>query len=172
MSRRRASLVSKASLLVLAALVGVALFSGCTSDEASEAGDTGEETAETAADDATEAPEEPAPAGEDLDVVVQPPTDTIAMLDPSAADAGSAYGIEFEVYGWGPEQDTLVIYVSSSAAVDEGGTTFDFAEENVVVVADADSLDMVREGGSYSGTLVLVEREGVLVPELHDVETL
>ena len=169
MPSHRALLAPKVAAALLVALLTAVAITACATDEIPPPDEDASSTSEGAALESTAAPTEPAAAGEQLDVVVEPPEDTIAILDPSAADAGSSYEIEFEVYGWGPEQGTLVIYVTGSEPVDDSGTVFDFAEENVVVVLGGGSLDAVRAGGSYAGTLVLVEREDVLLPELRDV---
>jgi hypothetical protein len=166
MSRCRISVVRRVILLAPLALLGAVLIVGCASDEIPppENADVGA----AASEEATGAPSRPAIEGEELDVVTQPPEGTIAVLNPAAVDAGSQYAVEFQVYGWGPERDTLVVHVSESTPQGDGGTAYDFNDEDVIVVADAGSLDVVKQGGNYRGTLVLAEREEVLVPELRD----
>jgi hypothetical protein len=166
MPRHRTFVAERVGLLIPLALLGAILVVGCTSDEIPPP-DSADDSA-AASEEATGAPSRPAIEGEELDVVVQPPEGTIAMLNPAAVDAGSEYAVEFQVWGWGPEQDTLVIRVSESTPQVDSETAYDFTDENVIVIADEGSLDVVAQGGNYRGTLVLVEREEVLVPELRD----
>jgi len=168
MPHHHISFAHRAILLVPLALFGAAVMVGCASEEIPPP-DSADDSA-AASEAATGAPSRTAIEGEELDVVVQPPEGTIAMLNPAAVDAGPEYAVEFQVWGWGPEQDTLVIHVSESTPSSEGDAAYEFTDENVIVVADADSLDAITQGGNYRGTLVLVEREEVLVPELRAAE--
>jgi hypothetical protein len=171
LARYRGTAVPSVTFVALFVLLGALFVAGCSSEELPPPDAGAESTSEGAAIETSGAPTQPAAEGAELDTVVQPPADTIALIDPSAAEADSEYAIEFEVYGWGPEAGTVVIYVVRSNRTDEGdGTIFDFNEENLVVVADEASLDAIQQGGAYTGTLVLAPGQSVLIPELRGAQ--
>jgi hypothetical protein len=100
------------------------------------------------------------------------PPGTVAMLEPSAATAGSPYDVTFAPFGTGLQdasQAELAIKVLSSAPRDPASKTFAFANTNVLVTVDRASLKTVQKGGVYKGKLVLVDRSGLLAPELSEI---
>jgi hypothetical protein len=106
----------------------------------------------------------------DLKPVTTPPEATVAMVDPKLADAGSKYSVVFVPYGDGPGTGSggrLVIKVSESRPATDVVKPYAFAGRNVL--ADSSKLaagSRITKGGTYSGTLVLVQKGGLLVPQL------
>jgi hypothetical protein len=89
------------------------------------------------------------------------------MIDPRYATAGSVYSIIFTPYGTGPQRNTLVVKIETSAPVRGVKKAFALAGRNIVL--DASQLrpgQVPVVGGSYSGTIRLEPRDGLLAPTL------
>lgn len=103
---------------------------------------------------------------------VAPPS-AVAMIDTSRAQEGSKYSITFIPYGTGPDTGSgpgLVIKVLKSEPAAGTKKPYEFTGRNVVadssLIADSPA---VSQGGTYVGTLTLIESQGLLVPQLSDV---
>jgi hypothetical protein len=147
--------------------VGSGVATGSAGATAS-AGSTSTEDSE----DGPPAPDQPARVGEPLKGLANMPPGTVAMLEPTAATAGSPYDVTFAPFGTGLQdasQVELVIKVLSSKPRDSGAKSFAFSNTNVLAVVSGGSADKVQKGGVYKATLIMVDRSGLLVPELSDI---
>ncbi len=115
----------------------------------------------------------PAPAGEKLDRVTQPPTRTIAFLSPKMAKKGVIWDATFELYGFGPaqgRQKTVVVRILSAEPKGSKKVGFDPEGRNAILVpATPGDLAAMKVGGSYSGKLEVVELGGMLALEVSSV---
>jgi hypothetical protein len=130
-------------------------------------------TSATDTEDALQQPmDQPARMGARLDVVDNPPPDTIAILDEGSATPGSTYAVTFAPYGLGPgdgQSQQLVVKVLSSTSQPGVRKPFQFSGHNALVNLAADANGVVVVGGQYQGTITLVDRQGLLVPEISGV---
>lgn len=134
----------------------------------------------------TGTPKKRAPAGsaaaglakksEKLEIVTRPPTSTVSRIDSTKAQAGSKYSIVFSPFGTGPGSagpgTGLVIRISESRPAADVEQPFDFTGRNVLVdTSRLPSGQTIDEGGTYDGTLELIESGGLLAPYLVNVES-
>lgn len=115
-------------------------------------------------------PSRPAPIGAKLEPVLQPPQETLAMIDPKMTDPKAVYRIVFRPYGQafaGP--DRMVIRIDKSVSTTAAKKPFEFSGRNVLVVVSARSASAINKGGRYTAELRLVTQEGLLVPEIDRV---
>jgi hypothetical protein len=157
------------SLAVVVALLLGGVLGGC--GEKPVAG-----TATVATATATQTAATPEPVSEPIDLgqVSAPPEATVAMIDPKSADSGSEYSIVFVPYGEGPgaggSRSGLVISISTSTPDSGVKKPYDFNGRNALVdVSRLPADQAVKQGGTYEGKLVLVERDGLLSPQLTSV---
>jgi hypothetical protein len=165
-------------LLVIAALLSAAVLAGCagsagSGSQSSQSSDAPSSVvaSRTVPQTQTVAPTEPVSKPVELAQVTAPPEATVAMIDPSKAQAGSKYSIAFVPYGTGPgpggPESGLVIRISKSTPDKGVKNPYDFNGRNVLVDASTVPTEQaVKQGGNYDGTLVLVEQSKLLVPRL------
>lgn len=100
---------------------------------------------------------EVAPPDSSLLRVVEPPDNTMERLALKQDLGAARFKIEFQPYGIGPLQGTLVIKSLNAAAVSGNALAKRFAEDlstsNLIVRIDGADVRTVTSGGRYSGTL-------------------
>jgi hypothetical protein len=116
--------------------------------------------------------DQPARMGARLIVVDNPPPDTLAILDAGTATSGSVYDVTFAPYGLGPgdgQDQQLVVKILTATAQPGVAKPVQFSGRNALVGLASDAAGVVTVGGQYHGTITLVDRQGLLVPELSRV---
>lgn len=114
-----------------------------------------------------ERPSRPATPGAPLTELAQPPEDTIVMLEPSGAEAGSAYDVSFQPFGLA--EDGVVVRIVAAKPVGAVKKPTDLQGKNVLVTAEPGMLSRIGAGGEYRGRLTLVSSDGLLVPTISGV---
>ena len=117
-------------------------------------------------------PSAPVLGKEPLAAVGFAPPRTLAFIEPSKAGASDSYTVSFAPYGYGPggARRSLVVRVNRSTPVGKPKRPYPFQGRNVMLDTSGITVGRVIEvGGTYSGTIVLVPKDGMLVPSLRDV---
>jgi len=107
-----------------------------------------------------------------LQQITKPPSETLAMLNPSVATSGTEFKIEFVPYGYGPGGPGQSIAAKLQVVTLVKGTKpkIDLTGHNILLdISGIAQKTPITAGGTYTGTLVLKGRGSVLVPTLTNV---